>query len=52
MYDPTDPFNNFPLPPYNNENPGETLRGCLINGLILLGFMALVVIAYFISKLF
>ena len=52
MYDPTDPFNNFPLPPYNNENPEEILRGCLINGLILLGFMALVVIAYFISKLF
>jgi len=51
MYDPTDSFNN-PLPPYNNENLEETLRGCLINGLILLGFMALVVIAYFISKLF
>ena len=54
MYDPTDPFNNFPLLPYNSgdENPEETLRGCLINGLIILGFMALFVIAYFISKLF
>lgn len=52
MYDPTDPFNNFPLPPYNNENPEETLRGCFINGLIILGFMALVVIVYFISKHF
>lgn len=54
MYDPTDPFNNFPLPPYNSgdANPEETLRGCLITGLILLGFMALVVITYFISQHF
>lgn len=54
MYDPTDPFNNFPLPPCNSgdANPEETLRGCLITGVIILGFMALVVIAYFISKLF
>ena len=51
-YDPTDPFNNFPLPPYNNENPQETLRGCLINVLILLVFMVLAVTVYFISKLF
>ena len=51
MYDPTDPSKNSPLPPYNNENPEETLRGCLINGLILLGFIALVIIAYFISKI-
>lgn len=55
MYDPTDPFDNFPLPPYNSgdANPEEILRACLINGLMfLLGFVALVVIAYFISKLF
>ena len=44
MYDPTDPFNNFPLPPCNSgdANPEETLRGCLITGAIILGFMALV----------
>lgn len=53
-YDPTDPFNNFPLPQYNSgdANPEETLIGCFITGISLLGFMALVVIAYFISKLF
>lgn len=52
-YDPNDPFNNYPLPPYNSgdANPEEILGGCL-TGLILLGFMALVVIAYFILKLF
>jgi hypothetical protein len=54
MYDPTDPFNNFPLPPYNSgdEDPAETFIRCLITGAIILGFMALVVIAYFISKHF
>lgn len=54
MYDPTDPFNNYHQPPYNSgdEDPEEALIGCLINGLILLGYMALVFIGYFISKLF
>ena len=54
MYDPTDPFNNYPQPPYNSgdEDPEEALIECLIDGLILLVFMALVIIAYFISKLF
>jgi hypothetical protein len=55
MYDPNEPFNNFPLPPYNSgdANPEETLRGCLITSLMfLLGFVTPLVIAYFISKLF
>ena len=54
MYDPYDPLNDMHL--YNmgrdvNQDPDETLKGCLTTGLILLGFAALLVIAVIISNI-
>ena len=50
-----DPFNDYHhMPPYNGEEPDsdESIKGCLITGLMLVGFFALLVIAYLISKLY
>ena len=54
MYDPYDPFSDMPIYELGSnvsQDPDEAFKGCLITGLILLGFMALLVIAYSISKI-
>lgn len=54
MFDPYEPLTDM-YPYYMGDNdsqdPDEAFKGCLITGLILLGFMALLVIAYSISKI-
>lgn len=55
-YDPNDLFYNYHLPSYYGNDvapddaPDDVFKGCLISGLILLGFIALLIIAYFILK--
>ena len=54
MYDPYDPLSD--THPYNlgnnasHDDPADSVRGCLLSGLILLGFMALLALTFVISK--